>query len=74
MRPLAIVGILLIVLGAIALAYQGITYTTSEKVVDLGPLKVEAKREKTIPLPPILGGVAIVAGVVLLIASSRGRG
>jgi len=74
MRPLAIVGIVLIVLGAVALAYQGITYTTSEKVVDLGPLKVEAKKEKTIPLPPILGGVALVVGVVLLIASSRGRG
>jgi hypothetical protein len=73
MRPLAIVGIVLIVLGAVALAYQGITYTTNEKVVDLGPLKIEAKKEKTIPLPPILGGVAIVAGVVLLIASSRGR-
>jgi len=74
MRPLAIVGIVLIVLGAVALAYQGITYTTSEKIVDLGPLKVEAKKEKTIPLPPILGGVALVVGVVLLIASSRGRG
>jgi hypothetical protein len=73
MRPLAIVGIVFIVLGAVALAYQGITYTTSEKLVDLGPLKVEAKKEKTIPLPPILGGVALVVGVVLLIASSRGR-
>jgi uncharacterized membrane protein len=73
MRPLAIVGIILIVLGVVALAYQGITYTTKEKVVDLGPLKVEAKREKTIPLPPILGGVALVGGIVLLIASSRGR-
>lgn len=74
MRPLAIVGIVLIVLGAVALAYQGITYTTKEKVVDLGPLKVEAEKEKTIPLPPVLGGVAIVAGLVLVIASSRGRG
>jgi hypothetical protein len=73
MRPLAMLGIVLIVLGAIALAYQGITYTTNEKVVDLGPLKVEAKKEKTIPLPPVLGGVAIVVGLVLLIASSRGR-
>ena len=43
------------------------------KVVDLGPLKVEKKEEKTIPLPPIVGGVALVAGIVLLIASSRGR-
>jgi uncharacterized membrane protein len=73
MRPMGIVGIILIVLGVIALAYQGITYTTKEKVVDLGPLKVEATKEKTIPLPPIVGGVALVGGIVLLIASSRGR-
>jgi hypothetical protein len=73
MKPTAIVGIVLIVLGVIALAYQGITYTTNEKVVDLGPLKVEAKKERTIPLPPVLGGVALVGGIVLLIAGSRGR-
>ena len=73
MKATTIVGIVLIVLGVIALAYQGITYTTSEKVVDLGPLKVEAQREKTIPLPPILGGVAVAAGVVLLIVGSRRR-
>ena len=74
MRPLAVLGIVLIVLGAVALAYQGITYTTREKVVDLGPLKVEAEKEKTIPLPPVLGGVAILVGLVLLIANARGRG
>jgi len=74
MRPLAMLGIVLIALGAVALAYQGITYTTKEKVVDLGPLKVEAQKEKTIPLPPILGGAAIVVGLVLLIANARGRG
>lgn len=73
MRPLAIVGIVLIVLGAVALAYQGITYTTKEKVVDLGPLKVETEKEKTIPLPPVLGGVAVVAGIILVIAGSRRR-
>ena len=73
MKPLTIVGIVLIVLGVIALAYQGISYTTTEKVVDIGPLKVEAKKEKTLPLPPVLGGVAIAAGVVLLIAGARGR-
>jgi uncharacterized membrane protein HdeD (DUF308 family) len=71
MKPVAIVGVLLIVLGVVALAYQGITYTTKDKVVDLGPLKVEAKREKTIPLPPVLGVVALVGGVVLLIVSAR---
>ena len=68
MKPLTIVGIVLI-----ALAYQGITYTTKEKVIDIGPLKVETTKEKTIPLPPVLGGVAIAAGVVLMIAGARSR-
>ena len=73
MKALTIIGIILIVLGVVALAYQGISYTTTEKVVDIGPLKVEAQKEKTIPLPPILGGVAVAAGVVLLIVGARGR-
>ena len=73
MKPLTIVGIILIALGVIALAYQGITYTTKEKVIDIGPLKVEATKEKTIPLPPVLGGVAVAAGVVLLIVGARSR-
>jgi uncharacterized membrane protein YidH (DUF202 family) len=71
MRPVAIIGVILIVIGVIALAYQGITYTKTERVVDLGPLKVDAKRDKTIPLPPIVGGAALLGGVVLLIASRR---
>jgi hypothetical protein len=71
MKPITIIGVILIVLGVVALAYQGITYTTNEKVVDLGPLKVEAKREKTIPLPPVLGGLALIGGIVLVIAGSR---
>jgi hypothetical protein len=71
MKPISIVGVILIVLGVVALAYQGITYTTSEKVVDLGPLKVEAKRERTIPLPPLLGGLALAGGIILLIAGRR---
>ncbi len=71
MRPIAVIGIIFIVIGIIALAYQGLTYTTKEKVVDLGPLKVEAKREKTIPLPPILGVLALGAGVVMVVAGGR---
>lgn len=71
MRGLVLIGVVLIVLGAVALAYQGITYTTQEKVVDLGPLKVEARREKTIPLPPVLGGIAVAVGVVLLVVGLR---
>jgi hypothetical protein len=66
-----VAGIVLIALGVLALVYQGITYTTKEKVLDLGPLKAEVEKEKTIPLPPILGVVAIAAGVVLLLARRR---
>ena len=71
MKPATVVGIILIILGVAALAYQGINYTTKDKVVDLGPLKVEAKREKTIPLPPIVGVAALVGGVVLIAVSAR---
>jgi len=66
-----ILGIVLIVLGIVALAYQGITYTTSEKVVDLGPLQVETKREKTLPLPPLVGAAAVIGGVILVAVSAR---
>ena len=71
MKPVAILGVILIVLGIVALVYQGISYTTKDKVVDLGPLKVEAKHEKTIPLPPILGVCALLGGVVLVAVSAR---
>jgi len=71
MKPAVIIGVILIILGGVALAYQGITYTTQEKVVDLGPLKVEAKKEKTIPLPPLLGALLLVGGVVLVAVSAR---
>ena len=71
MKAATIVGIILIIVGIVALAYQGISYTTKDKVVDLGPLKVEAKREKTIPLPPIVGIAALVGGVVLVAVSAR---
>lgn len=66
MKPLALVGVVLIILGIIALAYQGITYTTKEKIIDLGPLKASVEKQKTIPLPPILGGLAVAAGVFLV--------
>jgi hypothetical protein len=66
-------GIVLVVLGALALAYQGIRYTTREKLIDLGPLKVAASERKTIPLPPIVGGVALAAGIALILADRRKR-
>jgi uncharacterized membrane protein len=66
-----LVGIVLIVLGVLALAYQGITYTTSEKVIDLGPLQASVDKKKSSPLPPIVGAVALAGGVVLVIIGSR---
>jgi uncharacterized membrane protein HdeD (DUF308 family) len=74
MKPVAILGLVLIVLGIGALAYQGFTYTTREKVLDLGPLQATAERQRTVPLPPIVGIVAVVAGVALVIAGGRKRG
>lgn len=71
MRPKIIIAIILIALGIAALAYQGITYTTREKVVDLGPIQMTAEKSKTIPLPPILGAIALIGGIVLLVTGSR---
>jgi hypothetical protein len=71
MKATSIVGIALIVLGIAALALGGITYTDRDKVLDIGPIEATTEERKTIPLPPILGGASLVAGVVLLIAGSR---
>ena len=74
MKMIAVIGIVLIVLGLGALAYQGITYTSRETVIDMGPIHATADREKTFPLPPVLGIVAVAGGVVLLVAGLRKRG
>jgi uncharacterized membrane protein YidH (DUF202 family) len=66
-----LIGVALIALGLIALAYQGITYTTREKAIDLGPLQVTSERTRTIPLPPIVGALALVGGVVVLVMGRR---
>jgi len=71
MKSATLLGIILIILGVLALAYQGITYTTREKVVDLGPLKITADKEKSIPLPPILGALALAGGIVLVFVGVR---
>lgn len=71
MKPLMIVGVVLIIIGVIALAYGGFSFTTSEKVAEVGPLKVEKEKTKSVPLPPIVGGVALVGGIVLLILGAR---
>jgi len=71
MKAAPLVGIILIVLGVISLAYQGITYTTHKKVLDVGPLQATTEEHKTIPLPPILGGLALLGGVALLATSRK---
>jgi hypothetical protein len=71
MKPMMLGAVLLIVLGVAAFAYQGITYTTREKVVDMGPIQVTADKTKTIPLPPIVGAVAIIGGLALLILGNK---
>jgi hypothetical protein len=73
MKPLVLLGIIFIVIGIIALGYQGFTYVTREKVIDVGPVEVTAEKEKTIPLPPIIGGAALVVGLVMVFAGSRSR-
>jgi hypothetical protein len=62
-----ILGIILIVVGIVVFAYQGITYTSRKKVVDVGSVQVTAEKTRTISLPPIVGGIALVGGIVLLV-------
>ncbi len=71
MKTNIILAVILIALGIAAFAYQGITYTTREKVVDIGPLKVTSEKSNTIPLPPIVGAIALAGGIALLIIGRK---
>jgi hypothetical protein len=71
MKPATILGMALIMLGFVAFAYQGITYTTREKVIDLGPLQATVDTKQTLPLPPLVGGLALVGGIALLLVGAR---
>ena len=71
MKPIMIIGLILIVLGIGALAYQGITYTTREKIFDIGSIQASADVQKTIPLSPILGGLSLVGGIVLVVIGRK---
>ncbi len=71
MKPLMILGIVLIILGAVGLVVQGVTYTTREKVVDVAGIQISAETQKTVPIPLIAGGVALVAGIAVVVVASR---
>ncbi|HMD08749.1 MAG TPA: hypothetical protein VKH63_14520 [Candidatus Acidoferrum sp.] len=68
-----ILGIALVVIGLLALAYQGFSYTTQKKVVDIGPVQATKEEHHTVPLPPILGALALLSGVVVVVADRRGN-
>jgi drug/metabolite transporter (DMT)-like permease len=69
MKPL---GVILIVLGVLALVYQGFSYTTQKKVLDMGPIQATRQEHHTVPLPPILGALALIGGVVILVSDRKG--
>jgi uncharacterized membrane protein HdeD (DUF308 family) len=73
MSERTILGIALIAIGLLALAYQGFSYTTQKKVVDIGPIQATKEEHHTIPLPPILGALALLSGVVVVVADRRGN-
>jgi uncharacterized membrane protein len=66
MKPIVLAGIALILLGIVALSYNRITYTSKEKILDIGPIEATAEKEKSIPLPPLLGGLVLIAGIGLV--------
>jgi hypothetical protein len=71
MRTTTLLAVILIAIGIVAFGYQGITYTTKETVVDIGPLKIDAEKTKTFPLPPIVGALSLAGGIGLLIVGRK---
>ena len=74
MKSITISGIFLIILGVLVFVYQGVTYTKREKIVDIGPIEATRETHKTIPLPPILGGLAVAGGIALVVMGSKRGG
>jgi uncharacterized membrane protein YidH (DUF202 family) len=74
MKPAGIIGIILIIVGIVALAYGGFArYTTTENVAKLGPLEVNAEKEHRLPMGPIIGGICLVGGIILVVTGGRGQ-
>jgi uncharacterized membrane protein len=70
-NPITLVGIALIIRGIVAFAYQGITYTSREKIIDIGPIQATADTQKSIPLSPLLGGLVLVGGIALVVVGAK---
>jgi drug/metabolite transporter (DMT)-like permease len=71
MKPRMLAGVLLVVLGVLALGYQGFSYTRQKKVLDLGPLQATTKTTHYVPLPPIIGALALIGGAVLIFSGTK---
>jgi uncharacterized membrane protein len=71
MKPIMWVGLLLVVLGALAIAYQGFNYTHQEKILDVGPIHATAEEHDRVSIPPVLGGLALVGGIALLVVGAK---
>jgi hypothetical protein len=71
MKPISWLGILLAILGVLALTYQGFNYTRQERVLDVGPIHATAERHQRVSIPPLLAGLALLGGVALLVAGTK---
>ena len=71
MKTIMLIGIVLIIIGAMAFIYQGVTYTSREKIIDIGPIHASADTRKTIPLSPLFGGLALAGGIVMVIIGRK---
>lgn len=71
--PRRIVGLVLVIIGLVSLLWGGISWTREKTIVDIGPIQARSQERETIPLPPILGGVALICGALLLFVPSRTR-
>ena len=71
MKSITMLGILLVILGGLALAYQGFNYTRRKEIIDIGPIHATANTQEHVPLPPIVGGLALALGAVLLVMGAK---
>jgi uncharacterized membrane protein len=71
MKTASLLGFVLIIVGVLALAYQGVHYTTHKKILDVGPIQATKEEHNTIPLPPIVGGLALIGGIILVATGSK---